>query len=69
VLLAHGVQALSPDVFSQHFLETFNEDDTYFLYDPAKHTPMYTETLAHAFARHMRAGRHNLARALQITGA
>ncbi len=33
ILLAHRVQALSPGAFTQSFLETYDEDDTYFLYD------------------------------------
>jgi hypothetical protein len=67
VLLAHRVQALNPGAFSQHFLETYNEDDTFFLYDPNRVRKQITgsETLAEAFARHARAGRTNLARSLQ----
>lgn len=33
ILLAHRVQALSPGAFTQQFLEIYNEDDTFFLYD------------------------------------
>lgn len=36
VLLAHRVQALSPGAFTQQFLEVYNEDDTFFLYDVAR---------------------------------
>jgi hypothetical protein len=36
VLLAHRVQALSPGAFTQQFLEVYNEDDTFFLYDIAR---------------------------------
>jgi len=35
-LLAHRVQALSPGAFTQQFLEVYNEDDTFFLYDHAR---------------------------------
>jgi hypothetical protein len=38
VLLAHRVQALSPGAFTQQFLEVYNEDDTFFLYDRAHET-------------------------------
>jgi len=65
VLLAHRVQALSPGAFTQQFLETYNEDDTFFLYDPAAEQLASAGTLAEAYARHVRAGRHQLARALQ----
>jgi hypothetical protein len=66
-LLAHRVQALSSGAFSQHFLETYNEDDTFFLYDPARKRFMVAgETLAEAFARHTNAGRHHLARSLRV---
>lgn len=66
VLLAHRVQALTPGAFSQHFLETYHEDDTFFLYDATRLKWPYTESLAEAFARHMAAGRHHLARSLQL---
>lgn len=66
-LLAHRVQALSPGAFSQHFLETYNEDDTFFLYDAARTRKHLTggETLSEAYARHTKAGRHNLAKSLR----
>jgi len=65
MLLAHRVQALSPGVFTQHFLESYNEDDTFFLYDILRGMRgSSTEQPAHAYARHMAAGRANLARAL-----
>ncbi len=67
VLLAHRVQALSPSAFTQRFLETYNEDDTFFLYDRNRghlHTSSATESLATAFIRHRAAGRINLANAL-----
>ncbi|MET1033585.1 MAG: hypothetical protein ABWX94_03725 [Candidatus Saccharimonadales bacterium] len=66
VLLAYRVQALSPGVFTQHFLESYNEDDTFFLYDVAKRRFVASgEPLADAVARHLAAGRRHLARSLQ----
>ena len=67
VLLAHRVQALTPGAFAHHFLEVYDENDTFFLYDPArtrKHL-VGTETLAQAFTRHTQAGRHTLAHSLR----
>lgn len=66
-LLAHRVQALSPGAFSQHFLETYNEDDTFFLYDAARTRKRLVgnESLPQAYTRHTKAGRHNLAKSLQ----
>jgi hypothetical protein len=65
-LLAHRVQALTPGAFSQHFLETYNEDDTFFLYDKNKQKAwVYTETLSEAFTRHTLAGRLQLAKSLR----
>ncbi len=74
MLLAHRVQALSPGVFTQHFLESYNEDDTFFLYDILRAVRGgSTEQLAVVYARHMAAGRTHLARALltqsQMPGA
>jgi len=69
MLLAHRVQALSPGVFTQHFLESYNEDDTFFLYDILRAVRGgSTEQLAVAYARHMAAGRTHLARALLTRG-
>jgi hypothetical protein len=66
VLLAYRVQALSPGTFTQHFLETYNEDDTFFLYDAAKEQLIPTgETLEEAVIRHKAAKRHRLAHALK----
>lgn len=66
LLLAYRVQALSPGVFTQHFLETYNEDDTFFLYDTTKqYIILGSEPLADAVARHTRAGRVHLAHALR----
>lgn len=67
VLLAHRVQALTPGAFAHQFLEVYDENDTFFLYDPArarKHL-VGTETLTQAFVRHTQAGRHNLAHSLK----
>jgi hypothetical protein len=64
ILLAHRVQALSPGAFTQRFLETYNEDDTFFLND--KQRLAWTgETPAEAAIRHAAAGRRHLADALQ----
>jgi hypothetical protein len=66
VLLAYRVQALSPGLFTQHFLESYNEDDTFFLYDIAKRRFMASgEPLAEAVARHTAAGRKHLAYSLR----
>lgn len=68
VLLAYRVQALSPGSFTQRFLETYNEDDTFFLYDATKRTIIPTgESLADAVTRHLSAGRSRLANALKDT--
>jgi hypothetical protein len=69
VLLAYRVQALSPGAFTQRFLETYNEDDTFFLYDVAK-TPVTTHTQLTELAEyHGRAGRHNMAQAIRLQAA
>ncbi len=66
VLLAYRVQALSPGAFTQHFLETYNEDDTFFLYDISKQQFVGSgETLRSAVDRHLKAGRTNLAYAIR----
>ena len=65
VLLAYRVQALSPGTFTQHFLETYNEDDTFFLYDIATEMRMDSVSLREALEHHANAGRQNLADALQ----
>lgn len=66
ILLAHRVQALTPGAFNKHFLEAYNENDTFFLYDANKGRLAHTgETLAEAFHRHTKAGRTHLARSLQ----
>lgn len=66
MLLAYRVQALSPGIYTQHFLETYNEDDTFFLYDKARQYLHATETLAEAVGRHIAAGRYHLAKALSL---
>lgn len=67
VLLAHRVQALTPGAFQHQFLETYDENDTFFLYDRARrHALRGSETLIEAFARNTEAGRHNLARSLRL---
>ena len=68
ILLAHRVQALSPGAFTQRFLESYNEDDTFFLYDSLRHfTNGGTEPLEAVIARHRIAGRNTLADALLHT--
>lgn len=70
MLLAYRVQALSPGAFTQHFLETYNEDDTFFLYDRHKRRFVSDGTsLADTVARHTAAGRTHLARAMQLVFA
>lgn len=72
ILLAHRVQALRPDAYSQHFLEMYNEDDTFFLYDVAnaRRHLIGAESLEEAYSRHTAAGRHHLARSLHnLSGA
>ncbi|HUC89601.1 MAG TPA: hypothetical protein VMR45_02265 [Patescibacteria group bacterium] len=68
MLLAHRVQALSPGVFTQHFLETFNEDDTFFLHDVLRSCDDNID-LSEIFARHIAAGRNRLAHALLQTNS
>lgn len=63
VILAHRVQALSPGAFTQHFLESYNEDDTFFLYDPFREAR--GEDLTEQYIRHITAGRTRLAEALR----
>jgi hypothetical protein len=65
ILLAHRVQALSTNTYSQRFLESYNEDDTFFFYDRVReHMVGSGETLAQAVARHQAHGRARLAHAL-----
>ncbi len=65
ILLAHRVQALTPGAFSQQFLQIYNEDDTFFLYDHNQEfLLLYGETFEESHLRHTRAGRQNLAQAL-----
>ncbi|HTH72410.1 MAG TPA: hypothetical protein VL737_03565 [Candidatus Pristimantibacillus sp.] len=67
ILLAHRVQALRPDAYNQQFLESYNEDDTFFLYDTARLRKYFigSETPAEVYDRHNSAGRYHLARSLQ----
>ena len=66
MLLAHRVQTLTTTAFSQHFLENYNEDDTFFLYDNSRRRFTATgETLAEAIARHEAAGHPHIAKALR----
>lgn len=65
-LLAHRVQALTSTAFTQRFLEIYNEDDTFFLYDRSKkHLVFTSESLAILIARHEKADRPHLAKALR----
>jgi len=65
ILLAHRVEALSPGSYSQHYLENYSEDDSFFLYDAAHgQLRLGGETLAEAYLRHQAAGRLHLAQAL-----
>jgi hypothetical protein len=67
ILLAHRVQALSPGIFTQRFLESYNEDDTFFLHDHIRRS-LYAgpERLVEAVARHLAAGRPHLAHHLRL---
>lgn len=68
VLIAFRVQALSPGAFTQRFLHSYNEDDTFFFYDIARQRFIGTgEPLADAVARHLAAGRKQLADSLRLT--
>jgi hypothetical protein len=62
-ILAHRVQALSPGVYTQQFLETYNEDDTFFLYDLH---PYELYRFQEQYGRHLKAGRFRLAEALRV---
>lgn len=66
ILLAHRVQALTPGAFTQHFLETYDEDDTFYMYDAGKKQSVWSaDAWAAMVSSHIRAGRHNLALALR----
>lgn len=67
-LLAHRVQALTPGAFTQQFLETYSEDDTFFLHDTARGA-VVSETLSQTIAKHLKAGRVRLAAAIQQTAS
>lgn len=65
ILLAHRVQTLSRGVFGRQFLQIYNEDDTFFLYDQSQELLLgFGESLEESHARHLRAGRKHLASAL-----
>lgn len=64
-LLAHRVQALSLENFTQRFLETYSEDDTFFLYDPRHGKPVSANHIAEIIQYHAQSGRANLAQALE----
>lgn len=64
MLLAYRVQALSPGAFTQHFLETFNEDDTFFLSDDIRRMFLDNQALCDIVERHYQARRPHLAKAL-----
>jgi hypothetical protein len=64
-LLAHRVQALTSSVFTQRFLETYNEDDTFFLFDHGYKRRVSSEVIRAIINRHQHAGRQHLAQALQ----
>lgn len=66
VILAYRVQALSPGAFTQHFLETYNEDDTFFLFDWSAEQNTSVESTKDTILRHLKAGRHNLAHAIRL---
>lgn len=67
ILLAHRVQALTPGAFSRQFLQVYNEDDTFFLYDQGHELLFgFGESLEESHARHIRAGRKHLANALAV---
>ena len=65
-LLAHRVQALTLGAFNQQFLQTYDEDDTFFLYDAQRGGRLNEQILATMYARHLAAGRRRLAEALRI---
>lgn len=69
VLLAHRVQALSPGTFTQQFLRSYNEDDTFFLYDAGRQTVYRADNLMQLIGRHQAAGRFRLAEALYAKAA
>ncbi len=65
-LLAHRVQALSLENFTQRFLETYNEDDTFFLYDLLQELKRrYEDSPKKAIGDQILAGRTNLADAFR----
>jgi hypothetical protein len=65
MLLAYRVQALSPGAFTQRFLETYNEDDTFFLYDLGREQTTASLPRRELIDQQLRAGRLHLAEALK----
>lgn len=67
ILLAHRVQALGHSPFTQRFIEIYNEDDTFFLHDRGKSllNDILGQNLIATLEHHRKAGRYNLAKALQ----
>ena len=62
ILLAHRVQALSPGTFTQRFLEAYDEDDTFYLYERVREYVYGSgESLLDTIERHQAAGRPHLA--------
>jgi hypothetical protein len=67
IILAHRVQALSPGAFTQRYLESYNEDDTFFLYDIARE--LRGGDVGVLYAQHLAAGRRHLAQAILTAGS
>lgn len=67
ILLAHRVQALGRSPFTKRFIEIYNEDDTFFLHDGGKRllAEIFGKNLLQTLERHQKAGRFNLAKALE----
>lgn len=65
MLLAYRVQALSPGAFTQRFLETYNEDDTFFLYDRSRDQKEKLISVNALIDHQLQAGRLNLVQALR----
>jgi hypothetical protein len=63
ILLAHRVQALTSGVFTQRFLESYNEDDTFFLYGVER--DLLHGDIRQQITGHLAAGRTRLAAALR----
>ena len=63
VLLAHRVQALATGTFAQNFLESYNEDDTFFLYYITE--GLLSGDLSARYTKHISAGHVHLAQGLR----